>query len=192
METAEKKMQQAMRSIKRISTEEALEQLEHFTNGIESLMLATVSETGDPFSSYAPFVEDDQHNYYVVLSAHVDHARNLSHNQKASILFIEDESKTKNIFARRRLYFQATAEKFAQDDERKEAIQNLFSEKFGNKAKFMLEMPDFRIYKFIPSDGNLVLGFGAAFAVAQDRSSVSLKSASHARKHEDSLAKETK
>lgn len=183
MQTTEEKM----RSVKRMTTEEALQQLQDFTNAKSSLMLATVSKDGEPFASYAPFVEDEEHNYYIYVSAHVQHSINMIETQKASIMFVDDESASANIFARKRLYASAKAEKFTEDDARTPKINALFEKKFGNKAKMVITMEDFRVYKLTPHDASLVLGFGAAFRVSNDRKTLTLKTAKHQVEHEKNL-----
>lgn len=183
MQTTEEKM----RSVKRMTTEEAMQQLQNFTNEKDSLMLATVSKEGEPFASYAPFVEDEDHNYYVYVSAHVQHSANMVETQKASVLLIDDESASANVFARKRFYAPAKAEKFSENDTRTEKIDALFEKKFGNKAKMVITMEDFRIYKLTPHDASLVLGFGAAFRVSDDRKTLTPKTAKHQVEHEENL-----
>ncbi len=158
---------------------EALEQLDTFFDDKLSMMMATVSEEGEPFCSYTPYVEDEDHNYYIYISGSVPHSANMSANGKVSIMMIEDESKCEHIYARKRFYAQATAEAFSPNDERTEAINELFAKKFDSKVKYFFKMPDFRIYKITPKDGNLVLGFGAAYKVGGDRKSMGLKSVGH-------------
>ncbi len=163
--------------------QEALEQLDTFFDDKLSLMMATVSDDGEPFASYAPYVEDEDHNYYVYLSGSVPHSVNMSANGKVSIMMIEDEAKCDHIFGRKRFYASASAEAFSADDSRTEKINSLFAEKFDSKVKYFFKMPDFRIYKITPKDGNLVLGFGSAYKVSGDRKSTGLKSVGHNENH---------
>ena len=74
---------------------------------------------------------------------------------KAHIMFLEDESKTEHIYARRRMYFQADAQKFEENDEREEKIHTLFKDKFQDKVSFFSMMKDSRFYKLSPYNGNL-------------------------------------
>lgn len=155
--------------MKRVKKDEAQEILNTFTDDIQSVILATVDENAKPFSSYSPYVEDKEGNYYVCISAIVPHSHNMYITKKAHIMFLEDESKAAHIYARRRLYFDADVEKFDEDDKREEEIGALFLEKFGETTKFLLEQPDFRIYKIMPKNGNIVLGFGSAYAVDENK-----------------------
>lgn len=176
-----------MKNIKRISTEDALKELEVFTDNKNSVMLSTVSKECKPFASYAPFVEDESGCYYICISGYVPHSHNLTDTKKASIMFIEDESVAAHPFGRKRLYFDAIAEKFEPNDPREEQVAELFSQKFGKHSSFMLKMPDFRIYKLSPKNGSLVLGFGSAYNVSDDKKSLKFKNALHEEKHEEHL-----
>lgn len=177
----------------RVSKEEALKKLQTFTNEIQSIILATVDEEANPFSSYTPFVEDEDGNYYVCVSSLVSHSHNMTVTKKAHIMFIEDESKAESVFFRKRLYFDAQVEKFEQDDKRAEKISKLFINRFGETSALILSMNDFRIYKLIPKEGSFVLGFGAAFSVSADKKTLKQKGANtsskkaHSNLHEDNL-----
>ncbi len=153
-------------SVNKMSLEEAQEVLDTFTNSIQTVMLATVNEKAEPFSSYSPYVEDEEGNYYVLLSAIVPHAHNMATTKKAHIMFIEDESASDNMYKRRRLYFDADVEKLEENDEK---IMELFFDKFGSTAKHISKMADFRLYKLMPKNGNITLGFGAAFKIDENR-----------------------
>ncbi len=152
--------------MKKINKEEAQKILDTFTDKIKTVSLATVNENSEPFSSYAPYVEDEKGNYYVLLSAMVQHSHNMSVTKKAHIMFIEDENTSIDPYARRRLYFDADVEKQEKNDE---LIMKLFIDKFGKTAKIISKMPDFKIYKLIPKNGNIVLGFGAAYSLDENR-----------------------
>ncbi len=93
--------------MEKISKGKALKLLQTFTDNIYSVMLSTVDENAEPFASYAPFVEDSEHNYYIGVSQLVTHTHNLTVTGKAHLLFIEDESHAKGIFFRRRFYAKA-------------------------------------------------------------------------------------
>lgn len=176
-----------MENISKITKEEAQNVLNSFTSHFQSLMLATVSKEGIPFSSYAPFVEDKKGRYYVCVSGHVTHSHNMNETKKASIMFIEDEKEAAHPFGRKRLYFDAKVKKFDENDKKEEKIAKLFDEKFGNKVSFMFKMPDFRVYRITPQEGGLVLGFGAAFRVSGDKKILKAKTKFHAKSHEKNL-----
>ena len=76
-----------------------------FTAQFGSVVLGTVGSDGEPQASYAPCVIDAERNIYVFVSGLSAHTQNLTSIGKASALFIEDEAKTQQMFARKRLSY---------------------------------------------------------------------------------------
>lgn len=175
--------------MKRITIEDAQKELGTFLQNIQSVLLSTVDADAEPFVSYSPFVEDEEGNFYVFISTAVKHSHNMNATGKAHIMFLEDESVTDHIYARRRLYFKAQAEKFEENDAREEKIHNLFKERFADKVSFFSMMKDSRFYKLTPSEGNFVLGFGGAFKVSDDRKTLVLNDQGHSKSHDEGLKK---
>ena len=175
--------------MKRITIEEAQNEMVPFLQNIQSVLLSTVDADAEPFVSYSPYVEDEEGNFYVFISTAVKHSHNINATGKAHIMFLEDESVTEHIYARRRMYFKAKAEAFTEDDKREEKIHNLFKERFGEKVSFFSMMKDSRFYKLTPSEGNFVLGFGGAFKISDDRKTLSLNDQGHSKSHSEGLKK---
>ncbi len=175
--------------MKKITKEDAIKELAVFTDKFESVILSTVSNDCEPFASYSPFVKDESGNFYVFVSTAVAHSHNMNATKKAHIMFLEDESKCDHIYARKRLYYNVDCEKFDENDSREEEIHDLFKKKFGDKVSFFSAMKDFRFYKLIPKDGSLVLGFGAAYKIAEDGKSLKLNDMGHSQTHEKGLGK---
>ncbi len=173
--------------MKRITIEKATKELHNFTDNVQSVILSTVSKDGEPFASYSPFVEDKDGNFYVFISTAVLHSHNMSATKKAHILFLEDESKTEHIYVRRRMYFSADSERFEEDDERANDIFELFKDKFKDKVSHFPMMKDSRIYKLTPKNGNLVLGFGSAYKISDDRKSLLINDKGHSKSHDEGL-----
>ncbi len=167
----------------RITKEDALEKMQIFNDDKLSLFMATVSEDGEPFVSYTPYVEDEDFNIYVVISNTVPHSFNLEANGKASVMTIEDEAKCSHIYARERFYASVKSEKIEKDDERKAKIMDIFAKRFGEDVRMFDKMPGFSMFKLIPQDSNLVLGFGSAYSISTDRKSIELKNIGHKAKH---------
>lgn len=135
-----------------------------YVTGKQSLMMATVNQNSVPDVSYAPFVVDDQFNVYVFVSDIVERTRNLIANGKASLLFIEDESDCKHIFARKRVTMQANAESVNSDDSQLPELQQLFHEKFGDFVNLeIISKTDFHLIRMVPFEAGLTKGFGLAF-----------------------------
>jgi len=178
--------------MKRITIEDAKKEMAVFLENIQSVLLSTVDADAEPFISYSPYVEDEEGNFYVFISTAVKHSHNINATGKAHIMFLEDESVTEHIYARRRMYFKAEAKAFDEDDERTEKIHDLFKKRFGDKVSFFSMMKDSRFYKLTPSEGNFVLGFGGAFKISQDRKTLSLNDQGHSKSHSEGLKKGVK
>jgi len=93
--------------MQRITIEDAQKELVPFLQNIQSVLLSTVDRECEPFVSYSPFVEDEEGNFYVFISTAVQHSHNMNATGKAHIMFLEDESVSDHIYARRRMYFKA-------------------------------------------------------------------------------------
>lgn len=144
--------------MQKYSDEEILEQFKSFGNDKKSLIVSTTNQNHKPLTNYSPFVEFEN-NYYISVSSLLPHYDNMYRSKKAHILIIEDESQASHIYARKRLYFNAQCELV--DDEKK--IFELFDERYGESLSFLKTMKDFKLFKLIPEEKSLVLGFGAAY-----------------------------
>ena len=70
----------------------------NFLKKFRSLQLSTIGKNGRPESSYAPFVVDQNNQFYIYISALARHTKNLLHDSRAGIMFIEPEEQAENIF----------------------------------------------------------------------------------------------
>ena len=87
-----------------------------YLNSFKSTVLSTIDENGAPFTSYAPFIKNEN-KYYVYISSIAKHSRNLSQTPKVSLFFAEDEASCENIFARKRAVLQCNSNKLQRDTE---------------------------------------------------------------------------
>lgn len=139
--------------------------MKHFIAGIQTAIIGTLDAKGAPFSSYAPYMYD-QNRFYVYISDIATHAKNLQRNPKASLFFVEDESKTDNLFARKRVSLQCDSQKITRGSERFEEVLSLFAEKFDAKMVATLKkMTDFNLYEFKVTYGEATFGFGKAYFI---------------------------
>jgi len=137
--------------------------------GYQSVVLGTQSSNGYPFSSYAPFYYDGEH-IYIFISNIATHAKNIQTTPRASALFIEDESKSENIFARKRISLQCDVTSLSRDDERFNMIMENFKDKFGAPMITMLMgMKDFNLYVLRPIYGEATFGFGEAYQIGGEK-----------------------
>lgn len=131
----------------------------------QTLSLATVDNDGMPNVSYAPFAESNK-GYYIFISTLAKHARNLKQNGKVSLMLIEDEQNSRQIFARHRLTTNASVIEIPRDAEEWQIGIQLLQQRHGNIINELVEMQDFSLFHLIPQQGLFVKGFGQAFHVA--------------------------
>lgn len=142
-------------------------EIQEMKQQVKTLVLATVDQDGTPNVSYAPFVI---HNgeYCVLISTIARHARNLQAVPKVSLMLIDDESKSREIFARRRLTFDATARIVERHSPEWEETVAQLKARHGDLVSELSTMLDFNVFSFKPTHGLFVKGFGKAFDVSVD------------------------
>ena len=134
-----------------------------------SVVLGTQSPNGYPFSSYAPFYYDGE-VVYIFISDIATHAKNIQSTPRASALFIEDESKSQNIFARRRISLQCDVTSVPRDEERFTNVMKHFQEKFdASLVSMLMGMKDFNLYALTPVYGEATFGFGEAYNIGGEK-----------------------
>ncbi|NJL87636.1 MAG: HugZ family protein [Leptolyngbyaceae cyanobacterium SM1_1_3] len=148
--------------------ESVLAAYQRFPSEVQSLMLSTLNADGSPHASYAPFIVNEQHCFFVFTSGLSSHTQNLAERTQASVLLIADESQTSQIFARQRLSYHCTAELLPKDNSRWTQICDRFQQRFGNIIEMLRSLPDFCIFQLTPFGGSFIMGFGAAYEVDPD------------------------
>ncbi|MFH4497341.1 heme utilization protein HutZ [Vibrio diabolicus] len=132
-----------------------------------TLQLATVDAEGRPNVSYAPYVQN-QEGYFVLISKIARHARNLLENPNVSLMMIEDEESSKQLFARKRLTFDAVANVVERDTEMWHQVVGQMKERFGEIIDGLSQLEDFVLFNLKPESGLFVKGFGQAYQVSGD------------------------
>lgn len=135
--------------------------LDGFHKSFQSLVISTITEKNEPYSSYAPFVNYEG-EYYIIISSSAPHYDYIKANNQASIFLVEDESVANNPFFRKRLSYLAS---FTEVDSNE--IKAAFIKKFGNMAEIVIKM-DFHILRCNVEHGKLIIGPGQAFFVDKD------------------------
>jgi heme iron utilization protein len=133
----------------------------------KTLVMATADQNGTPHVSYAPFVHRAP-RLYVYISSRSRHTRNLMETAKASVMFIEDEARTRNFFVRRRFTCQCSAELAEKEIKEWRTAMSLFKKRFGKVFDMIRPLPDFALFRLIPDGGLYVRGFGQAFKISPD------------------------
>ena len=138
-----------------------------FKQQVKTLHLSTITAEGKPNASYAPFVEGqlegDKGNFYIFVSQLASHTQDLLNNPEVSILLMQDENKTRQIFARQRLSYRCFVEMVDNQDMNYEAILDTLESRFGNVVGLLKGLPDFILFRLKPYEGQYVMGFGKAY-----------------------------
>ncbi|MDF5452122.1 heme utilization protein HutZ, partial [Vibrio parahaemolyticus] len=142
-------------------------EIKEFRQERRTLQLATVDAEGRPNVSYAPYVQN-QEGYFVLISKIARHARNLLENPNVSLMMIEDEESSKQLFARKRLTFDAVANVVERDTEMWQQVVGQMQERFGEIIDGLSQLEDFVLFNLKPESGLFVKGFGQAYQVSGD------------------------
>ncbi len=131
-----------------------------------SVELGTVSKDGIPAVSYAPFVADKNLTFFVFLSDLAIHTSNLAENNNVSVMAIEDEQNSSNLFARERLILECTATRYNRDTAVYQEWIPIYKKRFGSIVDTLVQLADFNLYSLKPSYGVYVKGFGQAYRIS--------------------------
>lgn len=142
-------------------------EIQEMKQQVRTLVLATVDKEGKPNVSYAPFVINNG-EYQVLISTIARHARNLQEVPKVSLMLIDDENSSREIFARRRLTFDANARVVERHSAEWEQAVSALKARHGELVDELSQLLDFNIFSFKPEHGLFVKGFGKAFDVSVD------------------------
>jgi len=146
-----------------------MQYLSELLENYQSTVLGTIGENGYPFSSYAPCYYDGE-QIYIFISDIATHAKNMQAIPQASALFIEDESSSKNIFARKRISLQCDVKSIQREDTQFSTIMDQFKNKFSDEMVSMLMgMNDFNLYTLKPVYGEATFGFGEAYNIGGEK-----------------------
>ena len=149
----------------RTPTEPIVVEAGEFLAGFRTLLMATVSVDGVPDASYAPFVRIDDNAFYVNLSELSTHTGNLLATPRASVMFLQAEDDSKQLFARKRLSFDADAGLVERDSTRWCQVMDLFADKFGDIMDLIRPLRDFKLFRIQPRSGVYVRGFAQAYPI---------------------------
>jgi hypothetical protein len=144
------------------------QEINTFLEQFQTLMMASLTPEGQPHASTAPFVQQGN-DFYILISTVAQHGRNLLNSQSVSLLFAEDEAKTLQPFARKRITIEVTVSEILRETGAFDAMIMLFKEKFDSDLVNSLSgMGDFHLFKLSPLSGNVVMGFGQAYRLNEN------------------------
>jgi len=131
----------------------------------KTLLLSTVNAQGEPESSYAPYVRDDDGVFYIYVSELASHTQNMLQKQQVSILIIRSEAESKNLFARERLTFQCKVMEIPTDSENYARQLSSMKQQLGETVALLQSLPDFHLLALRPVSGKYIAGFGQAHTI---------------------------
>jgi putative heme iron utilization protein len=143
----------------------ARKEFQNLRETLKTVQLATIDADGQPLASYAPFVWFEQ-NYYLYLSELAKHTSNLLGNRSISLLFIESEESSHNLFARRRIILQGEARVITRDAELFGQIMAQFRQQFGKFIDLIQPLQDFHLFQIKTHSGRFVQGFAQAYELS--------------------------
>ena len=156
-------------------TAEALDAMERLLTEYKTATLATVNSSGEPQASYSPTALDEKRNFYLFVSELSEHTANLQNSDQVSLLLIEDENRSNQLFARNRLTVKGRAVPVPREGEEWETAASVYRSRFGKFFDQLAQLRDFHMFRVIPQNARLVVGFGAAYDVSvEDWSSLRL------------------
>jgi heme iron utilization protein len=147
--------------------------LQNLLSSQQTLLMSTVSVSGAPNLSYAPFVRDQSGCFYIFISDLADHATNLRVNKQASVMIVRPEAESRNLFARERAVFTCSVREFQPYEAFYQDHLNALEEKFGEVVSLLRSLSDFHLFVFSPESGRYIAGFGQAYLINVNDGSVS-------------------
>jgi putative heme iron utilization protein len=143
------------------SIETATRAFQELRSLTRTLILATADETGMPEASTTPFIQDEAGDYFILVSQLARHTGNLKARPQASVMLLEDEATSSQLFARCRIQLQCEAS--AMTISESPDVVDQFRIEHGKIIELLSTLPDFLIYRLHPISGQFVMGFGQAY-----------------------------
>lgn len=136
-----------------------------------SLQLSTIGTDGFPHSGYTPYVLDPVGKeggleFTIFVSELSVHTRDMLQTPKVSIMIIEDEAASKQVFARTRVTYNCDVQQIERDHADYAQVLDRFQARQGNTVSLLRELPDFHLMRLRPFSGQFVMGFGQAFSLS--------------------------
>jgi putative heme iron utilization protein len=129
----------------------------------QTLILSTVNEMHQAEISYAPYVQDSQGAFCIFVSQLASHTGNLQRTGNGSVMFIREESKSRNLFARERLIYQCQTKEILRNDPAYDVLLDQMQDRFGETVALLRSLADFHLIALAPISGRYVAGFGKAY-----------------------------
>ena len=145
--------------------DEKIAEAQKFIRGFASVVLGSVNQSGQPHTSYAPYIVDAGH-FYIYVSSLAQHAETLT-NAGASLFFIENEREAESIFARKRLTVFCKVSTVNRENQHYDRLLDALQARHGSMLKLLRSLADFNLLRLTPEQALFVTGFGAAYDLSE-------------------------
>lgn len=142
--------------------EKLRQEFQTLRGSLKTVQLATIGADANPEASYAPYVWIEKY-YYLYLSVLARHTRNLIANPAISLLLIEAEEKSNNLFARQRIILQGKVIRIGRDTDQFQLVMAGFKSQFGGFIDVIEPLQDFHLFQIKPQSGRFIRGFAQAY-----------------------------
>jgi putative heme iron utilization protein len=142
--------------------EKLRQEFQALRQSLKTVQLATIGADGNPQASYAPYVWIESY-YYLYLSELARHTRNLIANPAISLLLIEAEKMSNNLFARQRIILQAKVTRIDRETDQFQLVMAEFKSQFGDFIDVIEPLQDFHLFQIKPQSGRFIRGFAQAY-----------------------------
>lgn len=147
-------------------SESVKKEIESFKQELGSIILASVDKQGKAVCSYAPLISANGNTYIYISEVAEHYASIVANPDKLQILYLEDESKTQTLLARKRVVYRAKASFVERNCAEFESALDAFERGEKNSgAKMVRKMGDFHLIRLTLSEGRFVKGFGQAYDI---------------------------
>ena len=132
-------------------------------NSARTVLMSAAGEDRDlPEMGVTPMVRHEG-AFYIYPSHLSAHVRAMLSAGKAAFLVIEDEASAQNIWARRRMKFNADILEINRENEKFQPVCDAFATAHGPTMALIRDFTDFHLLKLQPTGGVMVLGFAKAY-----------------------------
>ena len=133
--------------------------------GARTVLMAAPGDDAVPEMGVTPLVRMNG-AFYIYPSSLSAHVRAVLAAGKAAFMVIEDESKARNIWARKRLKFESELVEIERDKNEFNAVCDVFADTHGPTMGLIRNFSDFHLLRLQPSGGMMVLGFAQAYRLS--------------------------
>ena len=131
----------------------------------KTVIITALADTDAPETGVTPFIHYDG-EMFIYPSRLSSHVRALLARGSGQFLLVEDEALAQNIWARKRLKFNASFVEISRDMPDFAILCDAFALAHGPTMNLIRDFSDFHMLKLLPHSGVLVTGFAKAFAVS--------------------------